>query len=616
MDPLEDFTTAAGCLVGKVLKAWEIDLEPIFDDAPEGMGDLAFPCFPLARTLRKAPKVIAEELAVACLAEIDDEQWDGIAAVEAVNGYLNITFDTSLLIKRTLTAVTSEQNEFGKGTSKGESIILEHTSANPNGPFHVGRARNPIIGDTLGRILSSAGYDVTTEYYVNDMGKQAVTLAWGVENFEEGSPGDKGKFQQADEKSDDHLELAESTEMDQESIGFWSGYEQKADHALVGKYQKASAMMESDPEVLGTINSMLESYERGDREIGEKVGRYCNQVLNGMQATLEKINVHLDSYAFESKFVYDGDVTNVIDILNRSEHSHEEDSARFLELESFGIHGRDTRFFYTRKGGTSLYTTRDLAYHMNKFTRADRVIDVLGEDHKLQAQQLGIALGELGEERRPEAIFYAFVSLPEGKMSTRKGRVVYLDHLIEEALERAYEEVTTKRPELPEEERRSISELVGIGAIRFNILRVQKEKAITFKWEEALSFDGDSAPFIQYAHARACSILRKAEWGSSVADSLSIIDGASYGNPYELSLIRLLARFPGMVQYCAKGLKIHPMASYLRDLAQEFNQFYRECPVMTAEENERMARLVLVDSFRTVMANGLHLLGVAAPESM
>lgn len=635
MDPLEDLTATASTLLGTVLKELGIEDTPEFADAPEGMGDIAYPCFPLARVLRKAPKIIAEELAEMCRKWIRSmEEGHGIARVDAISGYLNFTFDEHILIDRTLTSIHREKSDYGKGPSKGTSIILEHTSANPNGPFHVGRARNPIIGDTLGRILKFAGYDVTTEYYVNDMGKQAVTLAWGVEKFceEEMRSGDD-----SDAKIDSGSQIVNPA-------GTWSQYGQKADHRLVGCYQKASALMEEDTTVLGKINGMLEAYERGDREIGETVRGYCTQVLDGMRTTLGKIHVHLDSYAYESKFVYNGKVTEVISTLNGSEHSHDDDTARYLELESFGVHGRDTRFFYTRKGGTSLYTTRDLAYHMEKFSRADRVIDILGEDHKLQAQQLAIALGELGEERRPEAIFYAFVSLPEGKMSTRKGRVVYLDQLIEEALELAYHEVSTKRPELSEADRRRISELVAIGAVRFNILRVQMEKSITFKWEEALSFDGDSAPFIQYSHARACSILRKAgiepgeengkeggeggegkggvgngggeNGGVGAHEGITHDDVSLFADPYEVALIRELARFPTMVRGCAEGLKIHPMASYLRDLAQQFNQFYRECPVVIAEEPIRSARLDLVRSFRTVIANGLGLLGIDAPDSM
>ena len=736
MDPIRECVTAAGSILRQILRDRDVDIEPVFDPAPEGMGDIAFPCHRLARTLRKSPAVIAEELAVTFRDRIGGtgDQGEGgrgpgggrdggrdadpgklIASVEAVNGFLNITFSTGPLVARTLSALGTEGTEYGRGSPRGESIILEHTSANPNGPFHVGRARNPIIGDTLGRILAFAGYHVTTEYYVNDMGKQAILLAWGVENLadtgtggvaeederggREGEDDCRGREGEDDcrgregEEPDDAGSLewepgvgkppddgpkeGEARARAREPAGHWSRYREKPDHRFVEYYQQASALMESDPVIRDRIDGLLARYESGDPIVGGMVGKYCREVLGGMRATLGKINVSMDSFVFESTFVYRGDVTRVIEALNRSRHSHAEDTARYLELEGFGIHGRDTRFFYTRKGGTSLYTTRDLAYHLDKFSRADRVINVLGEDHRLQARQLAIALGELGETRVPESIFYAFVSLPEGKMSTRRGRVIYLDQLMEEALERAFGEVTSRRPDLAEAERRRIAEYVGIGAIRFNILRVQMEKAITFKWEEALSFDGDSAPFIQYTHARACSILRRAGWrsgagedgpaegdpmegGPAEGDPMerdpvedpgmernsvpggSIVEGRDAGtqgypehgsedapsghrygsgpdltDPNEIALVRMLARFPGVIHQCASDLKIHPLAGYLRDLAQEFNQFYRECPVLTADSlPARRRRLILVDGFRTVVAQGLGLLGIAAPEYM
>ena len=579
MDPLELFRNETESILGSILGKKGIDHRPEFGDAPKGLGDAAFPCFPLAKVLKMAPVKIAEELAEECKAHLRRSDFRLIEKVEAAKGYLNFYYNEKELMRLTLRAIDEMGRDYGKGKQRKERIILEHTSANPNGPFHVGRARNPIIGDTLARILRFAGCDIVTEYYVNDMGKQAVILAWGIDNL-------KGKVEKGKGKND---------------------------HRLVPFYQRASALMNENPDVLEEINAMLKRYEKGDRKIGKEVQHYCSLILEGMKHTLREMNILLDNYVFESRYVYNRDVTGVIEKLRQSDYSREEHGAYYLELEDFGIQGRETRFFYTRKDGTSLYTTRDLAYHLDKLRRGDRVIDVLGEDHRLQARQLAIALGELGEEKKPEVIFYAFVSLPEGKMSTRRGRVVYLDNLIEEALERAYKEVHKRRPDLSEEDKRRIAKIVGIGAIRYNIIRVQMEKSMVFRWEDALNFEGDSAPFIQYTHARASSILRKA------GDEGSVLKEEAAGyllDPNELALIRALARFPGLVQECAYRLKIHTMASYLRETARLFNQFYRECPVLTAPEGEREARLLLVRAFRSVIATGLGLLGIEAPEFM
>jgi len=611
MDPLEPFRNAAHRILTKVLREKEIILEPVLDEAPEGLGDLAFPCFPLARTMRMAPVKIAEELADLSRKMMEDSELTLICRIEAVNGYLNFFFNETELIKSTLEHIQELCKAYGSGKDREVHIILEHTSANPNGPFHVGRARNPIIGDTLARILRFAGFEVSTEYYVNDMGKQAVTLAWGVEHLAE-----KKEWMNAGrekEKVKVHIPESRSDESRNEIDPLRSNNDLKADHQLVIFYQQASSMMETDDSVLSSINSMLERYEHGDREIGDSVQNYCSLVLDGMKETLGKMNVTIDNYVFESAFVYNGDVTRVIEKLTTSPYSMEEDGAHYLELNSFGVHGRDTRFFYTRKEGTSLYTTRDLAYHMDKFRRGDRMINILGEDHKLQSQQLSIALGELGVDRRPEPVFYSFVSLPEGKMSTRRGRVVYLDDLVDEAIERAFREVEEKRPDLSMDEKLRIASLVGIGAVRYNIIRVQMEKSMVFSWQDALNFEGDSAPFVQYTHARACSILRKSG-GTMDASPLSL--DWKFSDPNELALIRQLSRFPGIVQECANGLKIHIMASFLRELGQLFNQFYRECPVLSTKEEERRARLLLVDCFRIVISNGLDLLGIEAPEYM
>ncbi|MCJ7606495.1 MAG: arginine--tRNA ligase, partial [Thermoplasmata archaeon] len=253
----------------------------------------------------------------------------------------------------------------------------------------------------------------------------------------------------------------------------------------------------------------------------------------------------------------------------------------------------------------------DLAYHSDKFGRTDTAINVLGEDQKLGMQQLAAALSILGTDRKPEAVFYAFVSLPEGKMSTRSGKVVYIDDLIDEAVARAYEEVKKRRTDLSEERMRVIARTVGVGALRYNIIRIQAEKQIVFKWEDALNFEGSSAPFIQYAHARACSILDKAEpteRGRPQAGRLV--------NEHERALAKLVASFPSVVRDCADNRRAHPIATYAQDLAAQFNQFYRFVPVLRAEGDTREARLALVEAAMWTLRNALTSLGLEAPEEM
>jgi arginyl-tRNA synthetase len=236
-------------------------------------------------------------------------------------------------------------------------------------------------------------------------------------------------------------------------------------------------------------------------------------------------------------------------------------------------------------------------------------VDVLGEDQKLGSKQLCSALEIMGSEKVPEAMFYSFVSLPEGKMSTRKGVVVYLDDLIDEAVARAAEEVRSRRDDLSEEEIMSIAKKVGIGAIRYNIVRVHPEKQLVFKWNEALNFDGNSGPYIQYVHARACSMLAKSGGYEHCTDPSMFTD------EYERALIKALSGFGRAVREAGEEKRVHVLPAYGHEVAAAFNQFYAMVPVLSSDEN-RDPRLTLVECTRTVLRNVLECLGMDCPEEM
>ena len=536
------------------------------------MADLAVPCFSFSKELRTDPKAIAEKLA----ANITPSGL--IVSVSALNGYLNFTMDEPALIKETLDMIISKGDAYGSMPSKGIKINVEHTSTNPTGPIHVGRARNPIIGDTLARALKRCGYDVQTEYYVNDVGKQVVILAWGVENI----PKDSVTEEERD----------------------------KTDHKLVAYYREANQRMETEDEVKEQIAGMLRGFENGDKEVIVGVRRTAEAMLAGLKETLAGINVELDKYTWESDFITDGSAKDVVNRLKSSKYAGQtEDGAWYVDLKDFGIQGKNTKFTFTRSDGTTLYTTRDLAYHLDKFKRADKAIDVLGEDQKLGSKQLCSALEILGSKKVPEAMFYSFVSLPEGKMSTRKGVVVYLDDLIDEAISRAMDEIRARRNDLSEEEMMNIARKVGIGAIRYNIVRVHPEKQLVFKWNEALNFDGNSGPYIQYVHARACSMLSKAGKYEHCTDP------AMFRDEYERALIKALSKFGMVLKEAGEEKRVHIIPAYGHEVAAAFNQFYAMVPVLASDEN-RDPRLTLVECTRTVLRNVLDCLGIECPEEM
>ena len=538
-----------------------------------GDADLAVPCFQMSKLLKKAPAAIAEELASII------KPFNSISNVSALNGYLNFKMDDSILVENTLKEILEKDEDYGKLPKKGIKINVEHTSTNPTGPIHVGRARNPVIGDTLARALAKCGYDVTTEYYVNDVGKQVVILTWGVNNL-----------------SEDQVDMSEDRD--------------KTDHKWVAYYRVANKMMEENPEVQEEISDMLRKFEAGDETVIETVRKTAEGMLNGLKESLNSIGVVLDTYTWESKFIADGSAKEVVENLKKSKYAgQEENGAWYLDLKDFGIHGKNTKFTFTRSDGTTLYTTRDLAYHLDKFKRAERVIDVLGEDQKLGSKQLSSALKILECKQVPEPMFYAFVSLPEGKMSTRKGVVVYLDDLIDEAVARAYDEIKIRRSDFSEEKMRDIAKIIGIGAIRYNIIRMQPEKSFVFTWNDALNFDGNSGPFLQYSHARACSLIKKA--GGYKQD----IDPNKLSSPSELNLIKTLAKFPSVIEMAGEEKRVHMLPSYGHEVASAFNQFYASTPVLSSESSKD-ARITLVECTRIVMRNILDTLGMGAPEEM
>ncbi|WP_455393041.1 arginine--tRNA ligase [[Eubacterium] cellulosolvens] len=568
-DPMAEFRQKIEDSLASILGSLGITQPIELESPPEGLGDFALPCFNLAPLLKKSPNDIAIELS---------NQLPALPGLrhEVKGPYLNFFINAKELIDIVLPVIFELGARYGTHPSNGLKVILEHTSANPTDKLHVGRARNPVIGDTLARVLRCAGYEVETQYYVDDMGKQSARkiLASRYAGW------DRTKYK--------------------------TGY-QWATSATT------TSSEDFDAEKARELDEIMDGLERGDQEILKEGGRVCGEMMEEIIIpSLKRINVEIDKYVNESQFMLDDSVGKVIEKLKNSEYCGIEDGANYIDLSPFDVKSGKDKFFFLRADGKSLYATRDIAYHQWKFKHCDIAINILGEDHKLEAEYVRLGLNIMNIPKVPESIFYAFVNLPEGRMSTRRGKVVYLDDLIDEAQALALDEVKKRREDLTEDEMLEISEKVGSGAIRYNIIRVQAEKKIVFKWEDALNFEGDSAPFAQYAHARACSILRKAERPIDQDFYSELIN-----DPNELNLVRTLSGLPGVVGECAEKRCSHFLASYAHDLAGAFNQFYRDCPVLQAVEPKLVtSRLTLVEATRIVLKNTLGLLGLSALERM
>ncbi len=530
-----------------------IDQNPI-------QGDLSIICFPGAQVLKKSP----EEVANIVSKLVSDIKL--VKKVSVVKAFCNIDLDWDSLVMDVFDEIANE--DYGRGFSKNESILVEHTSANATGPFHMGRARNPIIGDSISRLLKYNGYDVTTEYYVNDTGRQAATVAFGIKNF-------KG------------------------------GPSEKQDHKLVECYRQASDALKNSEKVKSQIYQRMELIESGDKEALSEVKNAAEMMLSGMRSSLKRLNAEADSYFHESDLILDGSVNKVISSLKKSEICVEEDGAFYLDLRDKNIAGRNQKFFFTRDNGLSLYTTRDIAYHLNKFERFPKALNILGEDHKLQSTLLNIALDEL-KSSKPDNLFYSFVNLPGGKMSTRAGRVVYLDDMMEKIVTASFERL--KEVDMSPKQKKILSEKIGIGSLRYNILKVQPEKGFTFNIEDALSIQGDSAPFAMYSHARMCSIIKK--HGKNIPEmkvDADLIDS-------EIELIRIMAKWPQIIELSSDKLAIHNIPNYIHQLSSQFNNFYRDCKVI-GDVNESF-RINLVFSVKRILFDALDIIGIEAPERM
>ena len=564
---------------------WESMLQP---SREASQGDLTLPCFPFASVLRMAPQAIADELAASF------PPLDALLSVSSVNGYLNFKAHPEWLANAILSDEIYVGNALENSGKTGERVLLEHTSANPNGPFHVGRARNAILGDTLVRLHRLHGDDVRAEYYVDDMGKQVGVLAWALGNL----------------SKEDVENLLTEREPPSER---WAD---KADHQRVRWYQ-AAQLLRNDAdearkaEIEQEIGQLVHASEHGDVGVLESFESAYTPVLDGMLTTLSRLGISFDTFTKESTFVVNGTVAELMKTLDSLEISGTADNgAGYLDLGQRGLKGK-TEFFYRRGDGSSLYATRDVAYHMWKWGESNRLVNVLGEDHKLQAKQVGMTLEELGQQR-PNVLFYSFIKLPEGKMSTRRGNVVFMDDLLEEAHAQASAVVQELRPEYDDEKVAQIAEAVGAAAVRFNIIKVSPEKGFTFRWEEALAFEAGSAPFIMYAHTRACSIARRVA-GLPVSElERPTVESMPEGL---VELLRLMCTHNDVIERSVREQKAHLFALHMLELANAYNGFYRDCPVVQNDKVDSFA-FSISEMARELMRSGLEGLGITPIEEM
>jgi arginyl-tRNA synthetase len=621
----------------------EIKIETLTFSKPPNpeFGQLASSlCFELGKKLNQKPIELAQHL-VKALGEFD---FNLVERVSVAGGYINFHADFTKFSALTIESVKQRGCEYGfVKTSTPIKTIVEHTSVNPLHPIHIGQARNPMLGDALARILKLRGHEVATHYYVDDVGRQSSVVAYGYELLGKPKPNVKvdqfvgniytvtsclvelNRLKRAVDLAKVVANVDEVVRLNGE-IADWMSIAAE----LEGKFpvlfktllEKIGAV-ENPEEEIGRLNRAYEDNEPKAKKLVREVSELC---LDGFRQTMQRLGVSYDSWDWESDYVWTGQVTEALRKLQKSGFVHNEKGVSEFDADKvvrvYGLKAKlglreDTEvppLTLVRADGTTLYTTRDVAYTLWKFSRAERVVNVIGMEQSLAQLQLKIALYALRCNREADGLVhfaYNLVTLPGYKMSSRRGRYISLDEVLDEAVDRAFEEVTKRSPMLSEEEKHGIACFVGLGAVRYALVDVDSSKPVVFTWDRVLNFETNSAPYVQYTHARACSILRKAE-SSTVEPDFSLLK-----ERLERDLVLALASFPDVFVDAAEYYKPNMIADYTNALADKFNTFYGALPVIKAESKElSQARLALTQAVKTVLCNALTLIGVVAPEKM
>jgi len=598
-------------------------------------------CFELAKKLNQKPLDLAQHL----VTSIDKSRFKLIEKVTTAGaGYINFYVNFSKFSALTLKLITQLKNNYGFiKTAESTKLIVEHTSVNPLHPIHIGQARNPMLGDALARILQCRGHKVSRHYYIDDVGRQSSVLAYGFEKLGRPKPTEKpdlfvGKIYTVTSclveinrlKRARDLAIAVNSADDlsrvNKEIDEWVSIAAELKDKYPVLFEALMAKINEDENPEEEISRLNRAYEDGQPKAKQLIREVSNLCLEGFRETMKRVGVTYDSWDWESDFVWSSQVNEVLQKLKTSSFVYSEKGV--LEFDANKVVGvlnlkaklglgetyEVSPLTLVRADGTTLYTTRDLAYTLWKFKFAQRIINVIGTEQSLAQLQLKLALYALGYSQYAENLVhfaYNLVTLPGYKMSSRRGHYITFDQVLDEAVERAYEEVSKRSPQLPEDEKRKIANFVGLGAVRYALVDVDPSKPVIFTWERVLNFETNSAPYVQYTHARACSILRKAarEPEKPAYELLT--------EKLERELILNLASFPDTFIEATEYLKPNLIADYANALADKFNTFYNALPVLKAESEGLVdARIALTQAIQIAMHNALTLIGVVAPEKM
>lgn len=540
----------------------------------QSMGDYAFPCFRLAKTMRKAPNLIAAELA----AKLQGDKL--FSEVSPVNAYVNMFVSREEMMKSTVSEVLEEMENFGKSNIGGnKKVIVEFSSPNIAKPFHIGHIRSTVIGNSLSKIYDALGYDVFKINHLGDYGTQFGKMICAYRRW-----GNR----------DDVINSPIKT--------------------LLSYYTKFHVEVEEHPELEDEARAIFTKLEQGNKEELELWQWFRDESLKEFQRVYNMLGIEFDSYNGES--FYSDKMPRFEKELSDKGLLQESKGAQVVDLEEYKL----GTALIKKSDGSSLYITRDIAAAVYRKETYDfyRNIYVVASQQNLHFQQLFKIIELMGYDWANQCVHVPFglVRLEEGTMSTRHGRVVFLEDVLNGAIEKTREIIEEKNPDI--ENLEEITSQVGIGAVVFNELSNNRIKDYTFKWDQILNFDGETGPYVQYTHARCASLLRKVgDETIAKAQEANNVDFAllaKLDSAYELT--KLIYAFPGIVEQAGEKYEPSIITRHIIDIAQCFNKFYHDEHIIVEDEAEKVSKIALVVATKRVIATGIGLLGMKAPERM
>ncbi|MBO8434388.1 MAG: arginine--tRNA ligase [Tyzzerella sp.] len=534
------------------------------------MGDYAYPCFKLAKVFRKAPPMIANEL----IEKI--EKKDFIKEIKVVGAYINFFTEKSVYVKEVLTRVFDEKESYGSSTEgNGKTIVIDYSSPNIAKPFHVGHLRSTVIGNAIYKIYECLGYNCEGVNHLGDWGTQFGKLIVAYKKW-----------------------------------GSKEAVEKDGIQELMKIYVKFHDEAKKEPALEDEARLWFVKMQDGDEEALTLWKWFYDISIKEFDRVYDMLGVKFDAYTGES--FYNDKMDAVVQELKDKNLLKESEGAMIVDLEDEKM----PPCLIIRKDGGTLYATRDItaALYRKKKYNFEKCIYLTALDQNLHFAQWFKVIEKMGYEWSKDLVHVPFglVSLETGKLSTRQGNVVLMEDLLNQAISETTKIIEEKNPNLPNKE--EVAKQVGIGAVIFNDLYNNRIKDVVFSWSRMLNFDGETGPYVQYTHARACSLLKKV--CDSVENIDTNIDFSLLNDEASVEVCKLIEMYPAKIKDAANKFEPSIVTRHLVDIAQSFNKFYHDNPIMNSDDDVKKARIALVYAVKTILASGLKLLGINAPEQM